>query len=45
MLFGVTGTVILYFVIWRYFEHKLILNISQASAQIHSKGLYEHGLL
>jgi hypothetical protein len=45
MLFGVTVTVILYFVniFDAISEKKLILNISPASVHIHSKDLYEHG--
>jgi hypothetical protein len=45
MLFGVT--IILYFVniFDAVTETKYIFNISSASVQIHSKDLYEHGLL
>ena len=47
MLFGVTDTVILYYfnIFGAISDTKLILNISPASVQIHSKDLYEHGLL
>jgi hypothetical protein len=47
MLFGVTVTVILYFfnIFGAISDTELILNISPACVQIHSKDLYEHGLL
>ena len=47
MLFGVAVTVILYFVniFDAITDTKKIFNISPASVQIHSKDLYEHGLL
>jgi hypothetical protein len=47
MFFGITVTVIFNFfnIFGAISDTKLILNISPASVQIHSKDLYEHGLL